>query len=235
MPASDIGTVKKSLRYIASGSAVFAPSSNATPGLVGVTTKSTFWKTDVELACDQRAGSLGAAVVGVVVAARQRVGPDQDAALDLVAEAVVARLRVHRDEVVGLDAQSVAHAVEAREVGGRLGRGEHVVGAEALRRRRERDLLDARAELARHASASPRRTRGRPARCPPPRPAPSARRDAGRRAARHSAARPAAGGRQRWSRSDRVPTMWRSSSAASVTSRVNGPAWSSDDAKAIIP
>ena len=31
------------------------------------------------------------------------------------------------------------------------------------------------------------------------------------------------------------PIMWRSSSAASVTSRVSGPAWSSDEAKAIIP
>ena len=92
MPASDIGTVKKSLRYIASGSAVLAPSSNATPGLVGVTTKSTLSKTESNSRGDQRADSLGAAVVGVVVAARQRVGADQDAALDLVAEAVVARL-----------------------------------------------------------------------------------------------------------------------------------------------
>ena len=40
MPASDIGTVQTSFRYIASGSAVLAPSSNATPGAVGVTTKS---------------------------------------------------------------------------------------------------------------------------------------------------------------------------------------------------
>ena len=39
-PASDAGTVQKSLRYIASGSASFAPSSNATPGAVGVTMKS---------------------------------------------------------------------------------------------------------------------------------------------------------------------------------------------------
>ena len=31
------------------------------------------------------------------------------------------------------------------------------------------------------------------------------------------------------------PTMWRRSSAASVTSRVSGPAWSSEEAKAIIP
>ena len=32
-----------------------------------------------------------------------------------------------------------------------------------------------------------------------------------------------------------LPTMWLKSSAASVTSRVSGPAWSSDDANAIIP
>ena len=40
MPASDIGTVQTSLRYIASGSAVLAPSAKATVGAVGVTTKS---------------------------------------------------------------------------------------------------------------------------------------------------------------------------------------------------
>ena len=40
MPASDIGTAQKSLRYIASGSSSLAPSSKATVGLVGVTTKS---------------------------------------------------------------------------------------------------------------------------------------------------------------------------------------------------
>ena len=46
MPASDIGTVNESLRYIASGSAVFAPSWKATPGLVGVTIMSQRSKTD---------------------------------------------------------------------------------------------------------------------------------------------------------------------------------------------
>ena len=40
MPASDIGTVQKSFRYIASGSSVLAPSGKATLGAVGVTTKS---------------------------------------------------------------------------------------------------------------------------------------------------------------------------------------------------
>src|ERR1700730_11275488 len=39
-PASGIGTVQKSFRYIVSGSSVLAPSSNAVQGLVGVTTKS---------------------------------------------------------------------------------------------------------------------------------------------------------------------------------------------------
>ena len=40
MPASDIGTVQTSLRYMASGSAVLEPSSKATPGAVGETMKS---------------------------------------------------------------------------------------------------------------------------------------------------------------------------------------------------
>ena len=40
MPASDMGTVQKSLRYMASGSSALAPSSKATPGLVGETMKS---------------------------------------------------------------------------------------------------------------------------------------------------------------------------------------------------
>ena len=33
----------------------------------------------------------------------------------------------------------------------------------------------------------------------------------------------------------RSPTMWRISSAVSLTSRAKGPAWSSEEAKAIIP
>jgi len=41
MPASDIGTVKKSDRYIDHGSAVFSPSAKATFAEVGVTIRST--------------------------------------------------------------------------------------------------------------------------------------------------------------------------------------------------
>ena len=78
MPASDIGTVQKSLRYIASGSAVLAPSSKATPGAVGVTMKSNVSQACVEVARDQRADLLRAAVVGVVVAGGERVGAEHD-------------------------------------------------------------------------------------------------------------------------------------------------------------
>ena len=89
IPASDIGTVQKSLRYIASGSSVFAPSSKATPGEVGVAIDVEARERRREVLGDLRAHALGLPVVGVVVAARERVGAEHDAALDLGAEAVV--------------------------------------------------------------------------------------------------------------------------------------------------
>ena len=51
------------------------------------------------------------------------------------------------EQVVGLDAQAVAHAVEAREVGRRLGGGDHVVGGQRVRRVRQRARLDLGAQL----------------------------------------------------------------------------------------
>ena len=101
-----------------------------------------------EVLGDLRAHALGAAVVGVVVAGGERVGAEHDAALDLCAEAVVARARVHVEQVGGVGgAQPVAHAVEAGEVGGGLGGGEHVVGGQRVRGVRELDLADLSAEL----------------------------------------------------------------------------------------
>ena len=88
IPASDIGTVQKSFRYIASGSSVFAPSSNAVHGLVGVTMKSKCSKTVAEVLRDLRADLLRGPVIRVVVAARERVGAEHDPPLDLGAEAV---------------------------------------------------------------------------------------------------------------------------------------------------
>ena len=50
-----------------------------------------------------------------------------------------------------------------------------------------------------------------------------------------SAARTASGSPTEVASHASRPAMWPKSSAASVTSRVSGPAWSSDEAKAIIP
>ena len=131
MPARDIGTVQKSFRYIASGSAVFAPSSKATPGAVGVTMKSKLLEGGLEVVGDQRADLLRLAVVGVVVAGGERVGADHDAAFDLVAEARLARLGVHASSVRGvLGAEAVADAVVAGEVRRALGGRDQVVGGE---------------------------------------------------------------------------------------------------------
>ena len=82
--------VARSLRYIASGSSSFSPSWNAVVGAVGETSTSACSKAAVEVARDQGAHLLRLAVVGVVVAAGQRVGAEDDAALHLVAEAGLA-------------------------------------------------------------------------------------------------------------------------------------------------
>ena len=83
MPARLIGTVKKSLRYIASGSSVFSPRPKATEGEVGVTTKSNLGEGGGEVLGDLGADLLRLAVVGVVVAGGERVGAEHDAPLDL--------------------------------------------------------------------------------------------------------------------------------------------------------
>ena len=54
------------------------------------------------------------------------------------------RRHVHRRHVVGVDAQPVAHAVVAREVGARLGRGEQVVRRQPEPQLGHRELDDAR-------------------------------------------------------------------------------------------
>ncbi len=101
----------------------------------------------LEVAADQRAHLLRLPVVGVVVAARQRVGAQDDAALDLVAEALVARrahdlLGARRLDALGQHPQAVAHRVEAREVGGRLARHDQVVRRQRVHEVRAGDLHD---------------------------------------------------------------------------------------------
>ena len=86
-PARLDGMVHTSDRYMVSGSSVLAPSAKAVVGDVGDSSRSNVGVGGLEVADDQRADPLGLAVVGVVVAGRQGVGAEHDAALDLGAEA----------------------------------------------------------------------------------------------------------------------------------------------------
>ena len=103
-----------------------------------------------EVVADQAAHTQRLAVVRVVVARRQRVRAEHDAALDLGAESLVAGRHVHRVRVGSLDPQSIPHAVVAGEVARRLGGRDQVVGGEAVRERRHLDVDD----------LGPRRTEG---------------------------------------------------------------------------
>ena len=125
------GIVSRSERYIASGSAAFSPSLNATVGDVGETSTSKRSSGGV-LARDHRPHLLRLAVVGLVVAGRERVGAEHDPPLRLVAEAGVARPLDHLVVAVGVDAEPVADAVVAGEVRGRLGGSDQVVAGEPV-------------------------------------------------------------------------------------------------------
>ena len=101
-----------------------------------------------EVGSDAAADLERPAVVGVVVARRQRVGAEHDAPLDLGAEAVGACRHVHRVRVGRFDAMAEADAVVAGEVARRLGRGDQVVGGEAVAERGHLDVDDLGARLA---------------------------------------------------------------------------------------
>ena len=77
-----------------------------------------------------------------MVAGRQRVGADHDAALHLGPEAGVACGLVHRADVGTVHAQAIADAVEAGQIGGGLGRRDHVVRSQAVAGIRQLDVDD---------------------------------------------------------------------------------------------
>ena len=187
----------------------------------------------VEILGDARADLLRRAVVGLVVPGRERVGADHDPALDLVAEAVVASLLVHRREVRARRARPEAHAVVARQVRARLRRRDHVVGGDAVPGVRQLDLLD----LPRPA---PRPARA-PARTRPPR---------RRRALLSRGPRPRSAKARRgapcWAGRGPVDTERGRVAGVAPDERAEeerrvrhvsgeGPHWSSDEAKAIMP
>lgn len=96
---------------------------------------------------DERADLECLEVVGVVVAGGKRVVADHDAALDFLAELLVARVRHHLDEVLAVDALAVADAVVALEVRRSLSRRDEVVRGDRVLRVRQGDLDDFCAEL----------------------------------------------------------------------------------------
>ena len=144
-----------------------------------------------EILRDQPPQLLRVDVVGVVVAVREHVGADQDAALHFGAEAFGAGLLVHVVEIAILRrAVAVAHAVEAREVARRFGRREHVV-----HRHRKLHVRKRHFDRLRSPALCTRRSRRRPL---SPRPAQGLRRKT------RSAARCAA---PRWSSRDRARNL----------------------------
>ena len=94
-----------------------------------------------QVAEDQRAHPLGLAVEGVVVARRQGVGAEHDAALHLRTEARRTGPVVHLTGRRSVDPQSEAHAVVAGEVRRSLRRRDEVVGGQAVHRCRDCHLL----------------------------------------------------------------------------------------------
>ena len=81
------GIVHTSLRYIANGFSVLAPKPNAVVGAVGDNKHVVLLVRRGEVAGDERTHLERLAVVGVVVASRQRVRAEHDAALHFGAEA----------------------------------------------------------------------------------------------------------------------------------------------------
>ena len=143
-PAMFTVTVKMSFRYISTGSPLpFSPMPKADDGVAGVSIAS---MPAAKASSKSRLISVrtfcARKIIGVVIAGGEHIGADQHAPLHLAPEAGRARLLVHRDDVVGLDAQAVAHAVVAGEVGGRLGRRDDVVGGKRVFRMRQRDVDD---------------------------------------------------------------------------------------------
>src|SRR5690606_3601881 len=70
---------------------------------------------------------------------------DHDTALYLAAKPLGARLLVHVDDILARYAKAIANAVVAREVRGRFGRRDNVIGRQRVLRMRQRDVDDLRA------------------------------------------------------------------------------------------
>ena len=98
----------------------------------------------LEIPGDARPDLLGLQVIGVVIAGRQHIGADHDAARDLGPEALRAGRLVHPGQAAAVrrDAQAIAHPVIAGEIGGGLGRGDNIVSRQRIFGHRQADVLN---------------------------------------------------------------------------------------------
>ena len=226
-----------SQRYIANGSAVFAPSSNATVGDVARDQHVELLVDTFEIAQDQRAHPLGLSVVRVVVTRRQRVRAEHDPALHLGSETRFARVGVHVRDVFAR--RPVVRNARRRNAPGSTTLPPARSGS-TRRCRRSADGTETVSTFAPAASSADGRGAHRGA---------HARFDAvdlrhlvddADAQARHAFFEPGEQCRRRaarstWSRTGSWPPITSSSNAASSTVAANGPIWSSDEANAMSP
>ena len=146
-PAMLTGSVQASERYIATGSARRAPERERDRRRGRRDERVEALRPEgVEVALDQRADLLRLEVVGVVVAGRERVGPEHDPALRPRRRSPGRGSRGRSPSTSpSPQPRPVADAVVAGQVRGRLGRGDDVVRGEAVVGVRQADLLDDRA------------------------------------------------------------------------------------------
>src|SRR5689334_11638996 len=101
-----------------------------------------------EVVLDQATDLLRLEVVGVVVTGRQCIGTDHDPALYFRAETFATGTLVQVFQVFRVFAAiAETYAIEARQVGGRFRRGDHVVRRNRVLHVRQADFLDHGAEL----------------------------------------------------------------------------------------
>ena len=149
LPARSDGIVHRSARYIAIGSSARSPMRERRGRRGRRDQHVDLAEGRVEVPDDQRADLLRLAVVGVVVAAGQRVGAEDDAPLDLGAEALLAGQRHDLLGVPGAvvaDPQAVPHGVEPGQVGRALAGRDQVVGGQRVLEVRAGHLGDLGAE-----------------------------------------------------------------------------------------
>ena len=99
-PAKLTGIVRRSARYIARGSSLWAPALKAGEGAVGVSSTSTDWNAASKSRRIKVRTWLGFLVVRIDISSGQGIGTDQDPPLDLFTKAFGPTARRHRGQTL---------------------------------------------------------------------------------------------------------------------------------------